>query len=163
VLQRNLGRIVLPIGLIGYAAVLLAYHYRVAPRAFFTLADTTSAMIFVWLVSAAAIGFEGPVRYWLEQKPLRYLGKISYGIYVYHFLLPLPVLAGLSYFGVSYRVPGLKNFVFSAIATVIVAALSWELFERRINGLKRHFEYVPERAPGSTKDALAQVGVHTAV
>ena len=152
-----------PIGLILYAAALSAYHYRVMPRAFFAFADTASAMVFVWLVSAAAIGFRGPVRAFLEQRPLRYLGKISYGIYVYHNLVPVPLIAVLSYLGVTYRVPGLKNFVFSAIVTLIVAALSWELFERPINRLKRHFEYVPEREPGPTRDALAQVGVHNAV
>lgn len=57
--------------------------------------------------------------------PLMYLGKISYGIYLWH----IPVLATL------VLVPGLvgtKLLAYTLGATIILAAASWHLFELRI-------------------------------
>lgn len=78
--------------------------------------------------------FENPV--------LIYIGKISYGIYVYHLLMVFPVMIVLKLTGFSHlfsltALQGLK-----IAATLIVASLSWELFENPINNMKSKFNYV---------------------
>jgi len=40
----------------------------------------------VWLITRAVKGFKGVTRKILEWRPIRYLGAISYGIYLYHIL-----------------------------------------------------------------------------
>jgi peptidoglycan/LPS O-acetylase OafA/YrhL len=108
--------------------------------------DLAVALVGVWLVARAARGMRGPVGRFLELAPLRYLGTISYGIYVYHNMLPelLPKVARrlgypdlLAPLG-DQTVPYL---LFYAAASVAVAAVSWHVFEGPINRLKARFEY----------------------
>jgi peptidoglycan/LPS O-acetylase OafA/YrhL len=140
-LQRYLTRLVLPIGLISYTICLLLYHYGIKPSMIFVVGDFSTALIFAWLVSAAAIGFRGMTGRILEFPVLIYLGKITYGIYVYHNLTPLILVPVFESMGVTLRVPGLLNFILSSLLTIFIAIPSWHLIELPINKLKRYFEY----------------------
>lgn len=75
---------------------------------------------------------------WLSIGPLRELGKISYGIYLYHMFLP-PLFG---YLGISF-----PNYMYKAAVliplSVAVAAASWVLIERPALNLKRF--YCPRR------------------
>lgn len=64
---------------------------------------------------------------------LRYLGKISYGLYVFH----LPILALVAYVNPSLSARGVALVSFGL--TILVGALSYELFEKRFLGLKTKF------------------------
>jgi peptidoglycan/LPS O-acetylase OafA/YrhL len=72
---------------------------------------------------------------WLTWKPVRHIGKISYGLYVYHFFVPdaLRLFYAFPLGGMSRRLFGL---VFIAI-TFAVAELSWRFIEKPILALKR--------------------------
>src|SRR5207302_1765601 len=80
----------------------------------------------------------------LHSKPLLYLGKYSYGLYVLHRLLLLPLrsalpLGGLADFTGS---PVLAVLCFEAIALIVsfgVACAVWHLYEARFLRLKRYF------------------------
>jgi peptidoglycan/LPS O-acetylase OafA/YrhL len=80
----------------------------------------------------------------LEWSPLRYLGKISYGLYVYHFAI-IWLMGTLFNLNLSEPFPPLQ----AAITFVIVwavAALSYQWMEKPIMDLKdRFFEVPPER------------------
>jgi peptidoglycan/LPS O-acetylase OafA/YrhL len=57
-------------------------------------------------------------------KPLRYLGDISYGIYLWHMLVLLALMRGI---------PGLGGWYLAAYATggtLLLAAMSWHLLEK---------------------------------
>lgn len=74
----------------------------------------------------------------LEWKPLRYLGKISYGLYIYHF--PIVWFANrIADLEVepSFRQPLIALLSFTA--TLVVASLSYFLMERPLLSLKDHF------------------------
>jgi peptidoglycan/LPS O-acetylase OafA/YrhL len=74
----------------------------------------------------------------LEGKIINYLGKISYGIYMYHFMIiPFVLLFIKTY--VDYRQAILINLIAytaSIALTVIISALSFELFENRFIKIK---------------------------
>ena len=80
----------------------------------------------------------------LEFKPIKYLGTISYGIYVWHFLfwqnktLFLPLTETLVQLHPIMAFGHGDAIVIGAI-TVLVSVVSYELFERRLLKLKRHF------------------------
>lgn len=147
-LQRYLTRLILPVGVTLYLVSLLFYHDRVEPALFFVVGDLAAALVFAWLVSSAAVGFTGLVGRVLEFRPFSYLGKISYGIYVYHNLTPLALVPLLALFGIQLQVPSMTNFLLSTLLTIAIAALSWHLLELPINNLKRHFSYAPKSVVG---------------
>jgi peptidoglycan/LPS O-acetylase OafA/YrhL len=60
----------------------------------------------------------------LEFPPLRYVGTISYGIYIYHSVVLLPEWPGV----IPPKVKTLVEF----ITMLGVASLSWHLIERRL-------------------------------
>jgi len=108
--------------------------------------DLAIALLGTWVVAKAARGISGPAWRLLGSTPVRYLGTISYGIYVYHLILPamLPRIAGrLGHpdFFAPLVDQSLPFFAFYGITTIIVAAVSWHAFEAPINRLKDRFEY----------------------
>jgi peptidoglycan/LPS O-acetylase OafA/YrhL len=87
-----------------------------------------------------------------QSRPLRFFGKYSYGLYVYHCILAyylverraedrFDALLG------SHSVAIAAKAAFSVAVSVAVAVLSYELFEKRFLALKKFFEApVPGRA-----------------
>ncbi len=106
------------------------------------LSDLAMALSFTWLVSRAADGFEGWGGRLLNLAPVRYLGKISYGVYVYHLFVKLLLPGTLVRIGLSYP-SGLAGELLTTGATIAIASASWHLFELPINSLKSHFPYRP--------------------
>lgn len=101
--------------------------------------DLGLALFYCWLVNSAGQGFGGVIGAILESKPLTYLGKISYGIYVYHPFMPKLCIFIFSSFGYVYSENSMLALAFPTLATLIISTLSWFLFEKPINNLKRHF------------------------
>ncbi len=157
-LQKYLIRLILPIGLILYTICLVLYHYRIKPSVFFIFGDFSASLVFAWLVSSAGMGFKGWVGRVLELRVLNYLGKITYGLYVYHNFPSLMLIPLLGKFGYEIQDLSRTNFVLSGLVTIVIASISWHLFEQPINNLKRHFQYsapstsrTPEQSPVAMK------------
>jgi peptidoglycan/LPS O-acetylase OafA/YrhL len=94
----------------------------------------------------------------LEWRPITYLGKVSYGIYLMHPFVPIGFAWMAHRLGTEYDVPRFVNFVLVTAVTAGLAALSWHLFERPINGLKRFFPYrdtSPSRAARQSAPRVA--------
>jgi peptidoglycan/LPS O-acetylase OafA/YrhL len=138
--ERILMRICLCVGL--PLLIVMMHDHRAVTNLQVIFTRTGASLVFVWLVAAASAGFRGPVGMFLTAAPIVYLGKISYGLYLYHMFIP-DVLARLG-----VPLPGPEylwaRFGIYAAVTIGVASVSWYLFEKPINGLKRFFE-PPER------------------
>jgi peptidoglycan/LPS O-acetylase OafA/YrhL len=104
----------------------------------------------VWMITRAIKRFGGVIGWILDRRSLRYLGTVSYGLYVYHLPVMMIVLRRWRLVGMPNS-PLLKAIVCGGL-TVVIASLSWFLFERPINGLKRWFPY---RLTGHYKPHLA--------
>lgn len=120
----------------------------------------SNGLIFGWVVDRAAMGFGGAVGRLLSWKPLRYIGTISYGIYLYHEF----VGAQLTVFhekGMTFiPTTGILRFIWVTGITIPLAAISWMLMEKPLNDLKRFFPYVPS---GRSKDMAAERAAESAV
>lgn len=118
---------------------LLFFYKGIAPSLFlhflFKLAFAISIVgVFVEGWSSSII------QYIVENRVVLYLGKISYGLYVYHLLMIIPwtfikrSLGGLAF---SHNTEAVMKILLS----VLFAAASWHLFENPIQKLKRYFIY----------------------
>ena len=90
-----------------------------------------------WFIDKASEGFGGVVGYVLELKPLSYLGKISYGLYLYHNFVPSLLNEALQ----TLHVAGPQTIwsqclVYTAVS-VAIASVSWHLVEKPLLGLKQ--------------------------
>jgi peptidoglycan/LPS O-acetylase OafA/YrhL len=72
----------------------------------------------------------------LESAPLRYLGKISYGLYVYHYGIIAVMVALFRKYGLDYSLRSPQMFFAAMSATILVASLSFYLLEKPIINLK---------------------------
>lgn len=129
-IERWLRRTALPAGLVG---IVLAAQAGAAGS---VVRETAVALVFVRLVAGAARGFGGVGRWVLEARPVLYLGKISYGIYVYHLLVPGVLGPVLDTVGLQREAGGYFEFGLYAAVTVGLASGSWFGFERRFNRIK---------------------------
>ncbi|MEJ2601142.1 MAG: acyltransferase [Anaerolineales bacterium] len=140
-LIKYLTRIVLPAGIGALLLLDLLAYYKLKFRLLITFEDIAYALIFCWLIGKASLSFKGIPGKILEFKPLIYLGKISYGVYIYHPLVPLLLASIFHQFGATYPETGWFTFFTSSTITILIASLSWFLFEKPINRLKRYFRY----------------------
>ena len=71
----------------------------------------------------------------LDSAPLRYLGKISYGFYVYH----TAVIWFILKFNIFFENGTLGIYLFALVITILIASLSFYLLEKPISDLKDKF------------------------
>jgi peptidoglycan/LPS O-acetylase OafA/YrhL len=140
-LQRLLRTIVLPLGLTGFV-LLHWYASRTGDvRLLVAGQELTFALICCWLIAGAYRGFRGPASRLLEARGIVYLGRISYGIYAYHMLVPWFLSKFFRIFGGTLPPHGIVRLLIAGGVTVAVAAVSWRVLESPINALKRRVPY----------------------
>jgi len=137
----RLRRVCLQVGGPLLGLVLVLHAAGLAPTFRLVVAHLAMALFFTWVVDRAGDGFGGALGRFLTLPALLYLGKISYGVYVYH-LFVRGALWTLVMQGTLAPPPNLwVRFLWIAVGSVAIGALSWHLFERPINDLKRRFPY----------------------
>jgi peptidoglycan/LPS O-acetylase OafA/YrhL len=99
------------------------------PSVYVITMNSLALPLFYVIIGGAAHGFRGPLGWVLSQGVLRYIGKISYGLYVIHFFV-YEALA--PYLSPSIRDPYAQAVVCAAV-TIVLAAVSWHFFECPIN------------------------------
>lgn len=132
-------------GIVSWAAILSGAAFTIAGVAStgaISAAATAlgTGLIATWGVHVCATRRVPP----LEWQPVAYLGRISYGIYLWHnFVIAIGIfLQGFAPFWL--RIPtshGLPMFAFVSVASVAIASISWFLVERPALRLKRLVEY----------------------
>jgi peptidoglycan/LPS O-acetylase OafA/YrhL len=127
-----------------------AWHQREGPPGVPTvnlLLDPLAAgAVFAALIARTARGFTGMGKAVLEFKPLLYLGRISYGLYIYHNFMQRLLWLLFDRLHLALPTHFLPAFGIRAAATILIASASWYLIEKPVNGLKRFFEYAKPAA-----------------
>lgn len=98
-------------------------------------------LFFAWLIHKAAVGFEGKIGLLLQNKDLIYLGQISYGLYIFHKIIPIFVTRGFDFIGLTYPSNAGAQLLILMTANILVASASWFILEKPINNLKQRFAY----------------------
>ncbi|RAZ84711.1 acyltransferase [Mesorhizobium hawassense] len=104
------------------------------------------------IVAAFSDGLGGQLGRLAELPPLLFLGRISYGVYLYHPILLAYAVKAQPWIPLNVSEEGPGRFLIASAATVVAASLSWVFFEKPLNGFKRYFPYVARsRAPGDVR------------
>lgn len=116
------------------------------------------------LVGGCSKGIGGLAGRLIALSPLAALGRISYGVYLFHAFVLALVVQAQPFIPVNVSDQGAGRFVVAGALTLILASVSWLFFEKPLNGLKRHFPYVrPDGGagaaaaiPGASRDEALQ-------
>lgn len=143
--EQQLGKRLVSSGLaLGPALTIACLLARHLGKDWFAVlfSETGMGLTFVWLIAGASDGFKGLGGRVLDSSVLQYLGRISYGIYVYHFNVPGLIRdkgAPLLHLALPNS-DWLRLPIYMAV-TVAIAALSWRFMEQPWNRLKGRFDY----------------------
>jgi len=104
----------------------------------------------VVLVGCCSSGLRGPFGRFLERPSMTAVGRMSYGVYLFHPIVLSLVVKTQTWIPINVSEQGPGRFVIATTATLMLASISWLAFERPLNQLKRYFPYVsPARAHAS--------------
>jgi peptidoglycan/LPS O-acetylase OafA/YrhL len=121
------------------------------------------------LIAGADKGYTNGFGRFLQHRWVLFLGKISYGIYLYHLLLPYvfwKFYNNIAHWLLQHKqmsltplaivlVNPMVSLIFYSILTVLFASASWYLLELPLSRLKRYFTYTltprPQRLPDLAK------------
>ncbi|WP_347303182.1 acyltransferase [Croceibacterium sp. TMG7-5b_MA50] len=120
--------------LIALAVLSAQYVFHPLPYA---VNDFLRVIPMAFLVLAARHGLPGPAGAVLGSGPVRYVGRVSYGLYIWHLFAWVLV----SHIDPTLLDPGFRVFLITTPVAIAFGAASWHLVERPCNRLKRLFPY----------------------
>jgi len=104
----------------------------------------------VVLVGCCSSGMRGPFGHFLERPSMIAVGRMSYGVYLFHPIVLSLVVKAQTWIPINVSAQGPGRFVIATTATLALASISWLAFEKPLNQLKRYFPYVsPTRTKAS--------------
>jgi peptidoglycan/LPS O-acetylase OafA/YrhL len=119
------------------------------------LAESFDAFFLAWMLVAALTGVTGRYSSILGWSPLVYLGRISYGVYVYHVF----IIVLFTPFLIANGLDIVTRSLVLLVATLAVSALSWHWLEQPIIAWKNRLGEPPApraaTAPKSEQAAFA--------
>jgi peptidoglycan/LPS O-acetylase OafA/YrhL len=135
----------------GNVGLVSALGYDLPLRVHYQFIWGPTLLNYFFAVLIYCVVYEKALLRFLDLSWLRYLGKISYGMYVYHF----PILWFVAKFfeeRIQSKTLSWGNVVVSLSLTILIAALSYHFLEKPILNLKdRYFRWSPaplEKNPG---------------
>lgn len=111
------------------------------------LAESVDVVFLTWLLATALRGMNGPFAHILSWSPLVYLGKISYGVYVYHVFVIVTLSPLLLPLGLSETHNAVARLAILTSATVALSSLSWHYFEQPFLAWKTALARAPRPTP----------------
>jgi peptidoglycan/LPS O-acetylase OafA/YrhL len=130
--------------IIGLLLYTLVFIYR-KPDSLFEMFrlfknPAMSVIYFFAVLIAVKDGFKGLIKKILESRVMIFIGRISYGLYIYHLFINDLFLHVINKYTKIQTTP-FGYFLIFLVLNFLIASLSWYLIEKPINGLKKYFRY----------------------
>jgi peptidoglycan/LPS O-acetylase OafA/YrhL len=100
-----------------------------------------------WILGWSVVfGYTGWIKKILENKVIVYIGRISYGIYLYHSFVPMAVTIFCHHFrltdiAINPAIPLIIKICLYTSITIMIATISWYIIEKPLNNFKKYFKY----------------------
>jgi peptidoglycan/LPS O-acetylase OafA/YrhL len=107
---------------------------------------------FAALIAAASSGISGPAGAIINSRIVRYVGRISYGIYLFHLFLWEVTDAVLGRLSLPPLGRGPGCLIVMSAMSIGAAAVSWHFFEQPLNRLKDRLYVIPSMSVLPIKD-----------
>lgn len=146
---KNVVRVACVVSLIAFCVLIVFYHYPTPQQnIFYRLVISIISLDLIVILSSPNL-----LSSIAENKVLVYIGKISYGLYLFHNFIPETYQRISTYFAeAGIKIPftkyallpyvgGFKQMFLYFAVLMIIASLSWFLFEKPINDQKEKFNY----------------------
>ena len=105
----------------------------------YSMRETFLSVVLFFLLLSTIIGWKGLIGVAVDNSCVQYIGRISYGIYLYH--KPVPFLLSLFILKLGLNVHNSFVLILSyIIITVLIATLSYKYIEKPFLNLKRKFD-----------------------
>lgn len=114
-----------------------SYEWMIIPMDNFIF----SVFAFFVVIKASQQKYVGVVKFLFENKVAIRIGKISYGIYLYHLFMPDLYNKFIQWFPGTFSSESGIRIPFLFIASIVIAQISWLLVEKPINRLKAKYAY----------------------
>jgi peptidoglycan/LPS O-acetylase OafA/YrhL len=95
-------------------------------------------LVMVLLLASVVVREDHVLARFLQLRPIVRIGAVSYGMYLFHMLVRHAVWTGLSRFGLEQVL--FLELVIVAVATYVLAEISFRFYERPFLNLKRRFQ-----------------------
>ena len=105
------------------------------------------ALFFMGVIDNAANARPWRILAPLGWRPVRYIGKISYGIYLYHPFVKIMMLYALAALNIQVPESNLAQLFLFSSGSILLASLSWHFFEHPINSLKERIKPINVNQP----------------
>ena len=156
---RNWSNRFLGLGAIGVIVARMLMHRNSSIVGYTFMALLFSGLLGISLISDERISLLGRI---LSASWLRYIGKISYGIYLLHlplFILWARFISSHNIFSSDLVLRSLLGFAGQLLLAVLAASISWRLFEEPILRLKGLFPMGSTHSTSFEKSKRAQPAV----
>ena len=106
------------------------------------LGRSLAALFFGALIAHAANGFNGPTKWVLGNKPIVWLGTISYGLYIFHPFIPKVYVLLLGLFSLRQNIYGVYyiRYPLMTAALLLVTSASFYYMERPIRSFRKYLK-----------------------
>jgi peptidoglycan/LPS O-acetylase OafA/YrhL len=119
---------------------------------FLSLTESVDAVFLAWLLTMALRGIKGVWGSILGWAPIVYVGRISYGIYVYHVFIIVLVSPLLVPLGMSEDHNAFGRIAILLAITLAVSSLSWHWVEQPFLAWKKAMASGRKRIPETARD-----------
>lgn len=127
-----------------YLVIIITVLFIITGVHFGLVTHEVYALLFFYIIINAAGNARSIIR--LENRIFRYLGKVSYGIYMFHLAIVIMTFNGLkTYMGSGTTLSMTMNsivYILIFSLTIGIATLSYETYEKYFLGLKKRFTVV---------------------
>jgi len=162
-LIKNFDIIIKTTGITSIITYLILINLNISVPQIYTLLNVFIAAYFIRSVQINKV-FK-PFNFFINNKIFIHLGKISYGLYLFHFIIPaitLAIIVKFSLFFSEKTLHFLKNplisYLYNLIILYVISLASYYLFEKKFLILKKFFDYkAPQYNPVLKTELIQRV------